>query len=838
MTVVDAAASQRIRQARGRAEKRVAELTLDEKLQLVHGTGRPSRITPNGTAGKVSGVPRLGIPDLVMADGPNGVGNGSQGVTAFAAAVSMAASWDPDLLSRLGRAMGNEHAAKGHGVALTPTVNILRLPHWGRSFETFGEDPYLSAQLAVAQIAGIHDSGVLATVKHLAANNQENNRWQVDTVVGERALREIYLPAFEAAVASGVLVVMTAYNKVNGHFAGENHHLVTEILKNDWGFAGFTVSDWAATHDATASALAGLDVEMPHGPLPQYPKHYGDELAAAVKSGAVPLARLDDMVIRVLTAMEAVGLIHPQRQGHVDAPAATTEHRDLARRAVAAGTVLLRNEHQALPLTTELSSIAVIGAAADTAPVVTGGGSALVRAQDVVTPLRGIEARAGAGIDVRYSPGTAGTGMLPPLPAPILRSQAGSHGWDAQYFPTADHSGAATTVQVEPAIDTQLAAGRALAGVWSARWTTTFTPETTGPHRFTLDASGYATLRLGDSAEHINDGRDLSTVEHLTVHLTADVPLSIELDYRAELLEKRIPRVGVGMLPPDPELLQHAVATAAASDVAVVVVNDLRTEGSDVPSLALPGDQDDLIRAVATANPRTVVVLHTAGPVLMPWLDQVAAVVEAWYPGQENGTGLADVLFGDVNPSGRLPMTFPRADDQHPAGADPRRYPGSDGVVRYDEELLVGYRWWHATQRTPLFPFGHGLSYTTFAYDDLEIAVDGDDVTVAWTVTNIGECTGRDVPQVYLGYPEEVGEPPWQLRRFHSVLLEPGQSKRLTTTLSTADRRFWNDAANRWSVSPGRHRIAVGASATDLRLLAAVTLPSVSLPPAPTGDQT
>lgn len=801
----------------------MAELTVEEKLRLVHGTGRPSRTAPDGTAGRVAGVPRLGIADLVMADGPNGVGNGSTGVTAFPAAVGVAASWDLELVTQLGAAMGTEQFTKGHGVALTPTVNILRIPHWGRSFETFGEDPYLTSQVACAQIAGLHDRGVIATVKHLAVNNQESNRWQVDAIVSERALREIYLPAFEDAVEAGALAVMAAYNKVNGKFASENDHLLTEILRAEWGFEGLTMSDWAATHSAARSAVAGLDVEMPHGPLPQYPKYFGDELAVAIESGVMPAARLDEMATRILTAMTALDLHRADRLGNVALHASSPAHRELARRAASAGTVLLRNENRALPLTDELRSVAVIGVAADTAPVITGGGSALVRAESIVTPLQGIRARAGENVEIRFSPGTAGTGMLPPIPAQALLSQSGRQGWDAEYFRTADHSGAPTKV-AEGLIDNELATARAFGGVWSARWSARFIPDVTGPHRFTMDASGYAVLTLGDVVHEVNDGRDLSTVSHVTVHLTAGIPLPINLSYRAELLEKRIPRVGVGMLPPDPALLRHAVDAAATSDAAVVVVNDLRTEGGDVRSLVLPGDQDELIRAVAAANPRTTVVLHTAGPVLMPWLDEVAAVVEAWYPGQESGDGLADILFGDVNPSARLPMTFPRADDQHPAGRDRRRYPGVDGVVRYDEELLVGYRWWQATGETPLFPFGHGLSYTTFEYERLEITVDGGDVSVGWTIRNTGDRTGREVAQLYLRYPDEVGEPPWQLRRFDGVTLEPGESQRLSTTLHPRDRRFWDDAANTWTVAAGNYRVAVGASSGDLRLQGVVDL--------------
>ena len=768
-TLASAGGRRTLTNARRRADRLVEQLTQTEKLQLVHGTGRPSRTRPDGTAGTIAGIPRLGIRDLVMGDGPNGVGNGSTGVTAFPAAIALAASWDRRLLTSVGAAIGVEHLRKGHGVALTPTVNIVRIPHWGRSFETLGEDPYLSGELATAQIDGVQSTGVIATVKHLAVNNQEDDRWAVDAIVSERALREIYLPAFEATVEAGVLSVMMAYNRINGSFATQSQHLMREILHQEWGFAGFTVSDWGATHDAAESARAGLDVEMPHGPLPHYPAHYGDELNDAVETGQVAADRLDDMAARVLTAMAAVG--HLDAEAHTPAAAATSaKHRSLARDAAAAGTVLLRNECGALPLGPDVHRLAVIGVAADTAPKITGGGSALVRPDVVVTPLAALQAR--AGVDVVFAPGTAGTAMLPAIPPALLRSVDGYNGWNVAMI-APDGTPGPVQAGWEAFIDNDLPAGHGMGGVWSARWETTFTPTATGDHRFSLDASGHAVLTVGD-ATIVNDGRDLSTIQHATIALTAGEPTRLTLSYRAELLEKRSPRVGVGMLPPDPGLLAAAVEAARTSDAAIVVVNDLRTEGGDVPTLRLPGDQDMLISAVAAANQRTIVVLHSAGPVLMPWLDDVEAVLAAWYPGQESGHALADILFGEVNPSGRLPVTFPAADDQHPAADDPRHYPGVEGKVYYDEELLVGYRWWQASNERPLFPFGHGLSYTRFDYEGVDLSPDGADLLVSWTVRNTGPHRGREIAQLYLGYPDIAGEPPLQLRGFKDVLLNPG----------------------------------------------------------------
>jgi beta-glucosidase len=812
--------------AQARARALVARMTLDEKLSMVHGIGFVSNV---GFAGKVAAIPRLGIPDLLLADGPNGVGNGATGVTAFPAAINGAATWDTGLMQRYGKTLAQEQAGKGNNVALAPTMNILRVPQWGRSFETFSEDPVLTGEIAAAEITGIQRQGVIADAKHFVANNQELDRDRVDERIAERTLREIYFPAFEEAVKdAGVLSAMCAYNKVNGDYACENASLLDDVLKNEWGYRGFVMSDWAATHSTEKSANAGLDQEMPYGPMPAYPQYFGEALKAAVLAGRVPVARLDDMVTRILTAMIAAGLLDHPATGSQAAVVTSPEHQGLARSLSEQGSVVLKNDQQLLPLAPgRVKSVAVIGAAAQDVPIYTGGGSANVIPSKTTTPLQGIQARAGA-TTVTYAAGTTGTAALPDIPTTLLTPSAGGgSGLTATYFATRDFTGPPVATRNEPTVD--FTGGAPLPGLtdqWSARWTGTFTPTTTGTHRFSLTTQGIANLYIDGQLVASSYARDHGIVEHALVNLTAGTPVSIRVDYIADFLPRRRAALQVGWLAPNPALLQAAVDAARSSQVAVVFVNDLRTEGQDVHTLALPADQNQLIAAVAAANPRTVVVLNTGGAVLMPWLSQVAGVVEAWYPGQENGNAIAALLFGDVNPSAKLPITFPANDQQTPV-ADPSRWPGINDVATYSEGLLVGYRWWDATSQQPLFPFGYGLSYTTFNDDHFRVrTIDhGRKVTVTVRITNTGSRTGAEVAQLYVGFPQSAGEPPRQLKDFQKVNLQPGRHTEVRFTLDKRDLSYWNTTQRRWVTAPGRYQFMVGSSSRDIRAAGSITLP-------------
>jgi beta-glucosidase len=820
----------RYRAARRRALGLVKQMTLDEKIQLVHGTGF---VRNAGYAGHVAGIPRLGIPDLFLADGPNGVGNGATGVTAFPAAINASATWDTSLERRYGEALGQEQAGKGNNVALAPTINILRVPEWGRSFETFSEDPFLTAAMATAEITGIQHRGVIADAKHFAANNQETDRAFNDMEVPERVLREIYLPGFEAAVKrAGVLSAMCAYNRVNGAYACQKKSLMTKILDQQWHFRGLVMSDWAATHSTAASATAGLDLEMPYGPMPDYPQFFGDPLRADVQAGRVPAGRLDDMVTRTLTAMIAAGLLDHPPAGDQSKVVTTTANRQLARRLSEQGTVLLKNRRHVLPLSPrKVSSLAVIGATAQNAPIYTGGGSASVIPSATITPLDGIKARAGGGIKVTYAAGTAGTPALPDIPSNLLKPDGGGgNGVTATYFSTPNFTGAPVAQRVEPNIDFSAPPLPQLSGVWSARYTGTFTPTASGTQRFSLNTIGIADVYLDNRRILHAYGRDRAPVMHALVDLTAGKPVSIRVDYVAQRLPRRVPSLQVGWLAPNPALLQAAVDAARSADVAVVFVNDLRTEGGDNPSLALPGDQNRLIDAVAAANPKTVVVLNTGGAALMPWIGKVAGVVEAWYPGQENGSAIGAVLFGDVNPSGRLPITFPRSDKQTPV-ASRRRWPGVNGVAHYEEGLRVGYRWYDATHKAALFPFGYGLSYTSFRYGRAHVGrAHKRNGARTWPVSvrvrNTGRRTGAEVIQLYVGFPRGSGEPPKQLKGFKKVNLRPGHRARVTFRLTGRDLSSWNTRRQRWTTHRGRYRIMIGSSSSNIRTSAALRLGS------------
>jgi beta-glucosidase len=809
-----------------RAQALVAQMTLDEKIGLVHGTGF---ITGNGFTGFTPAIPRLGIPALYLADGPNGVGNGATGVTAFPAAINNAASWDTGLLRRYGAVLGAEQAGKGNDVALAPTMNILRVPGWGRAFETFSEDPELAGDIGAAEIRGIQTQGVIADAKHFAANNQETDRLTVNAVVGERALREIYTAQFAKAVQQGgVRSVMCAYNRVNGPYACESHHLLSDILKGDWGFGGFVLSDWFATHSTVPSALAGLDLEMPGGdtifgqPAP-VPESFGARLKAAVQSGQVPEARLDDMVRRILTARIAEGQLDRMTTGSHDAVVTNDEHQDFAEQLSEQGSVLLKDDHAVLPIDDQTTgSVAVIGAAAQDTPVYTGGGSATVVPSGTVTPLEGIQARAGNDVDVTYAAGTKGTAEPPLIDTATLAPASGTGpGLTAEYFNSPDLSGTPAITRVDPTVQVT-GTPEGLSGVWSARWTGTFTPTVSGLQRFSFSGSGIARL-------YINDQLVLSAANSLNiaaVDLPAGQPARIRVEYIAKSGFGGVFPVSLklGWSPPDAAQWQAAIDAARTADTAVVFVNDIRTEGADLPSLRIPGDQDQLIEAVAAVNPDTVVVLNTGGPVLTPWRDRVAGILEAWYPGQENGDAIASLLFGDVNPSGKLPATFPRSDDQGPL-TSPERFPGVNDVVRYDEGLLVGYRYYDANGQEPAFPFGHGLSYTTFSYSGLRVlpAFRRGGVTVKVGVRNTGDREGAEVVQLYVGFPDSAGEPPKVLKAFRKVRLDPGKRSTLTLTLDRRDLSVWSDADNRWVSPAGRYRLIVGSSSRDIRATATIS---------------
>ena len=818
-----------------RADQLLAQMTIDEKIALLHGA--------NGSyVGNVPANTRLGIPALNLEDGPAGVGDGMTQVTAFPAPIAGAASWDTSLMQQYGQALGSEQMGKGANVVLGPTVNILRNPQWGRSFESFGEDPYLSGQLAVADVDGIQSQNAIATVKHYAANSQEYDRTSVSANIDERTLHEIYLPAFEAAVQQGQAgAVMCSYNRINDVYACEQAELLNQVLKQEWGFPGFVVSDWGATHSTVAAANAGLDMQMPDASF------YGAALKTAVTNGQVSMATINDHVHRILRTMFAVGLFDHPTTGSPSNNVASAADAQLALQEDEQGSVLLKNNQNVLPFnTSQIHSIAVIGADASISPKVVGGGSAGVNPPHVVTPLQCITQRAGSGISVQYAQGLDANGDLPAIPTQYLTPPTGGgNGLQAQFFNNMTLSGNPVLTRVDPNLDFNWNGGSPGAGVtstqWSGRWSGTLTAPTTGTYAFTMTSDDGSRLYINNQLVINNWADQALTTAGGSMQLTAGQTYTIRAEYYQDggaseaTLGWNIPGQGS-------TLLGQAAQTAQSADAAVVFVNDNESEGSDRSSLELPGAQDQLIQAVAQANPHTIVVLNTGAPVLMPWVNQVQGILEAWYPGQEDGSAVAALLFGDVNPSGKLPMTFPVSASDVPANT-PAQYPGINDEAQYSEGVFVGYRYYDKNAITPLFSFGQGLSYTTFSYSNLSVtpsaASSTSNVSVSLDVTNTGSRAGAEVAQLYLGIPStNVAEPPKQLNGFQKVMLQPGQSQHITFTLNPQALSYWNTSANNWAVPNGTFQVMVGSSSRDIRLQGNFSVSGSMLPPPPTPTPT
>jgi beta-glucosidase len=748
-------------------------MSLADEITMVEGHG-----TSNPYVFYTPAIPALCIPAVGLEDGPAGVADGLTGVTELPAGVALAATWDPSLAGRYGQVIGAEEYGKGASANLGPTVNIDRDPRWGRSFEALSEDPLLNASLDVPEIAGVQSQDVEAQVKHFAVYNQETyrNTPADDVVIDPRTEHEIYLPSFYAAVKSGDASVMCSYAVVNGDFACNNAGLETGILRDQWDFPGFMMSDYAALH-STQGAVQGTDQEQP------FNTYYGAPLQTAVQNGTIPKSVLNTMVQRVLTEMFRFKLFSLPRTGSTSATVTTPAHVALATSVAEAGTTLLKNGGGVLPLSSG-GSIAVVGPAADAAPVYAGGGSAYVLPSGTVSPLAGIKAAAGSGTNVAYQPGLPTDTSLPAIPPADL---------SPAYAPTPF--------------------GGSYTGTLTAPETGTYVLAITNP------CGCYTSTYLSLDGKQIIDDPSTPPVHtySVAVQLTAGKTYQLSISGDSSQLLWATPSA----LAPG---IAAAVSAAKSASVAVVVVSDdTESEATDRLSLSLPSAQDELISAVAAANPRTVVVVNAGAPVAMPWLPSVAGVVDTWYPGQTSGTALASVLFGQTDPGGHLPVTFPVSLSQVPASTT-AQFPGNGSTVQYSEGVDVGYRWYDAKNTTPLFPFGFGLSYTRFAFSHLSVSrpvTDGtQDVRVSAVVTNVGHRPGSEVAQLYLGDPSGTGEPPRQLAGFQRVSLAPGASARISFEVTPQAMSWWSDPASGWTQTAGRYQVYVGDSSalTDLPL--------------------
>ncbi len=722
--------------------------------------------------------------------------------------------------------VGSEERGKGADVNLGPTVNIVRDPRWGRAFESYGEDPYLAGQTAVGYIDGVQSQGVLSQVKHFAVYNQETNRNTAadDAVISQRAMHEIYFPQFQAAVQQArAASVMCSYSTVNGQYACQNSDLMN-VLDHEWHFPGFVTSDWGATHSTVPSALAGLDMNMPGG-AGFGTDYYGAPLKAAVQAGQVPVSVLDGMVSRILTEMFRFNLFANPPTGSLSATVTTPAHAQTGRDVSEAGTVLLKNAGRVLPLQPGRDkSVAVIGADGGQYALTSGGGSAGVIAPYTVTPYQGISKRgAASGVSVSYAQGNVpDTGALSTVPLSAFPS-----GLAATYYNNTTMTGTPAATGTVPSADLAWNGQAPAAGVnatgWSATFKGTIDVPAAGSYALSLGLTGTAAVSINGQPVFASQ-TGFGSVERATADLPAG-PATIEIHY-ADSVPFNTDGITLGWAPPQtPSLQDQAVAAAKRADVAVVFASNFETEGADLPTIDLPASENQLISAVAAANPNTVVVLNTGSAVTMPWLNQVKGVIEAWYPGQDDGDEIAAVLFGDVNPSGKLPVTFPQSLAQVPASTA-AQWPGTNGTVQYSEGILVGYRWYATRQITPLFPFGAGLSYTTFGFSHLAVRPGpGGRYRVSADVTNTGSRPGADVAQLYLGDPAATGEPAEQLKGFQRVTLRPGQTRPVSFTLDRSAFAWWNEHTSGWTVTPGSYRLMVGDSSVNLPLTGHVEVP-------------
>jgi beta-glucosidase len=787
----------------------IKAMTLEEKVSLCHGFDSMS----------TAAVPRLGIPSWHFADGPHGVRVPDNiPATGFPTGVSMASTWNPELISQLGEAMGEEALAKGDQVMLGPAVCIVRTPIGGRSFEYMSEDPYLAGRIATGHVKGLQSTGVQACVKHFAGNSIELERGTVDDHVTERTLREIYLPAFEMAVKEGKAgSAMAAYNKVNGHYCAENKHLIRDILQGDWGFKGYIMSDWGAVHSTVATALDGVDLEMPG-----FKNNFlGDPLVNAVKAGEVPETVVDDKVRRFLTIMFSTDPARAAATPSLN----TAAHQELAQKVAEQAMVLLKNDRHILPLNQKkLPDVVVIGPNADVA-MSDGGGSSSVPTPFEITPLAGIKAYLGDRVPVTYvRGGNAGPFHGVIIPPDQLQTGGGQPGLTGEYFDNDHWAGSPALIRTDADIDFNWNETKPAANIprthFSVRWKGFLVPKVTGPYLIGVSSDDGSVFKIDGQTIVDNSGNHSVQAKQAKVELTSGTRYAIEIDYSQGEGGAEMHLYWTPASFPKPYLAEAAAAAKKAGAVILVIGTDHRydTEGSDKPDLKLSGDQDELAEAVLNARPDAIVVLVNGTAVEMPWIGKAHAVLESWYGGMMTGKAISRILFGDVNPSGKLPITFPVRLADSPAHAN-GDYPPKNGVLPYDEGVFVGYRYYDAKNVQPLFPFGYGLSYTSFAYSGLTITNRPDGgVEASFKVKNTGRRDGMEIAEAYVEAPASADRPLRELKGFAKVSLKPGESQSVTLRFPPRAFSYWSDADHGWAVAPGAYRILVGSSSRDIRL--------------------
>ena len=800
----------------------IKDLTLEEKIELLSGFD----------AWQTNKIDRLGIPSIKMSDGPNGVrgdGNSGKSSACFPCAISIGSSWNLNLINTLGEELASEAKLKDVDVLLGPTINIHRHPLGGRHFECFSEDPFLTGKIAIEYVKGVQSKNIAACLKHFVGNDTEFERYTVSSNIDERTLREIYLLPFEMAIKeANAKVVMSAYNKLNNIYCSSHENLLIEILKDEWGFDGYVVSDWGAARDTVENAIGGLDLEMP-GPA----KSWGKNLITAINDKTVPEDLINDKVKRILNvASFCKRFENPIRKPERDNDSKLK--RKLLKDAAQEGMVLLKNDG-ILPLKKDIKSIGIIGPNAEKAQII-GGGSATLVPYHESHPVSSFQNNFSEKTIVKSAKGCHTYRYLPE----INKSLTKENGFLVEYFNVTDNKNDFISSKVLRGSKFWIFEGFAKDIIGTedrpdifVKFSCTYVPDISGEHTFEIFAIGKSKLLINNE-EIIDNWTDPlpgdaffahgSSSKRGASHLEKDKSYQIEIQYK---FEGNFPAIYIGCQPPDKiDLLDEALKIAKEVDEVILLVgtnSDWETEGNDRVDFNLPGEQNTLIEKVLDINPNAIIVLNTGSPVNMPWVNKAKSILQSWYAGQEYGDALFEILTGLVNPSGKLPTTFPKRIEDTPAYSC---YPGENLQMSYDEKLLIGYKWYDRKKIEPLFHFGHGLSYTNFEYSNLRINNSyKNDFTCSFDIENVGDVSGFEISQCYISFMNSDEDGPIKkLQGFDKTFINSGEIKKIEICLDSKSFSTWDIKNHQWEIKKGVFNILIGSSSNDIKLKDSINL--------------
>ena len=800
----------------------IKDLTLEEKIELLSGFD----------AWQTNKIDRLGIPSIKMSDGPNGVrgdGNSGKSSACFPCAISIGSSWNLNLINTLGEELASEAKLKDVDVLLGPTINIHRHPLGGRHFECFSEDPFLTGKIAIEYVKGVQSKNIAACLKHFVGNDTEFERYTVSSNIDERTLREIYLLPFEMAIKeANAKVVMSAYNKLNNIYCSSHENLLIEILKDEWGFDGYVVSDWGAARDTVENAIGGLDLEMP-GPA----KSWGKNLITAINDKAVPEDLINDKVKRILNvASFCKRFENPIRKPERDNDSKLK--RKLLKDAAQEGMVLLKNDG-ILPLKKDIKSIGIIGPNAEKAQII-GGGSATLVPYHESHPVSSFQNNFSEKTIIKSAKGCHTYRYLPEINKLLTKE----NGFLVEYFNVTDNKNDFISSKVLRGSKFWIFEGFAKDIIGTedrpdifVKFSCTYVPDISGEHAFEIYAIGKSKLLINNE-EIIDNWTDPlpgdaffahgSSSKRGASHLEKDKSYQIEIQYK---FEGNFPAIYIGCQPPDKiDLLDEALKIAKEVDEVILLVgtnSDWETEGNDRVDFNLPGEQNTLIEKVLEINPNAIIVLNTGSPVNMPWVNKAKSILQSWYAGQEYGDALFEILTGLVNPSGKLPTTFPKHIKDTPAYSC---YPGENLQMSYDEKLLIGYKWYDRKKIEPLFHFGHGLSYTNFEYSNLRISnSDKNYFTCSFDIENVGDVSGFEISQCYISFMNcDEDEPIKKLQGFDKTYINSGEIKKIEICLDSKSFSTWDIKNHQWEIKKGVFNILIGSSSNDIKLKDSINL--------------